>query len=276
MTDSPCDSRNCEQTEAPQALQRLTISKALRFEVFKRDLFSCQYCGRRAPEVVLHCDHIKPVAAGGVTDILNLVTACADCNLGKGARELSENATLYKQLNQLSALQERREQIEMMLAWREGLSQLDEIAPLELENRWVELSGYSLTETGRRSLRKLIKRYGPEFIVDAMGVAVEQYLEKDNDGKTIEESAVKAFDFIGRIANVERAERKEPGSKQMFFIRGILRNRLSYCPEWKALAVIKDAAQSGVPLDTISRDCEAINFLDCIQKCSRRRHSGTG
>src|SRR5437660_857004 len=91
---------------------RPTISKTLRFEVFKRDSFTCQYCGQRAPHVILHCDHVKAVAEGGTTDILNLVTACVDCNLGKGARKLSDNAALSKQLNQLTALQEKREQMD--------------------------------------------------------------------------------------------------------------------------------------------------------------------
>ena len=68
--------------------KRKPISKKLRFEVFKRDSFTCQYCGKSAPDVVLHVDHIKPVKEGGTNDITNLVTACADCNLGKGARKI--------------------------------------------------------------------------------------------------------------------------------------------------------------------------------------------
>ena len=44
--------------------KRVPISKALRFEVFKRDSFTCQYCGRSAPEVVLEVDHIVPVSKG--------------------------------------------------------------------------------------------------------------------------------------------------------------------------------------------------------------------
>jgi len=56
--------------------EREQISKKLRFEVFKRDSFTCQYCGRKAPEIVLNCDHVTPVAEGGTTDILNLVTSC--------------------------------------------------------------------------------------------------------------------------------------------------------------------------------------------------------
>ena len=44
---------------------RKNISKKMRYEVFKRDSFRCQYCGRSAPEVILEADHIKPVAEGG-------------------------------------------------------------------------------------------------------------------------------------------------------------------------------------------------------------------
>lgn len=55
---------------------REAIGKKVRFEVFKRDKFVCQYCGAKAPDVVLHVDHIHPVAQGGRNDILNLVTAC--------------------------------------------------------------------------------------------------------------------------------------------------------------------------------------------------------
>jgi hypothetical protein len=68
---------------------RKAISKKTRFEVFKRDLFLCQYCGAHPPEVILHVDHIMPVAAGGTNDSDNLTTACEACNQGKGCRELT-------------------------------------------------------------------------------------------------------------------------------------------------------------------------------------------
>ena len=38
--------------------QRKTLSKKIRFEVFKRDKFTCQYCGRMSPDVILEVDHI--------------------------------------------------------------------------------------------------------------------------------------------------------------------------------------------------------------------------
>jgi len=244
---------NTFDDDAGRGSARPPISKTLRFEVFKRDSFTCQYCGERAPDVILHCDHVKPVAEGGTTDILNLVTACVDCNLGKGARKLSENAALLKQLKQLDALQERREKMEMMLAWRDELDQLDEIPPLELEKRWDQLTGYTFTETGKKKIKKLINRFGLDEVSAAMKVAVDQYVEKDDDGAVTRESVEIAFDYIGGIANVRRAEQREPGTKQMFYIRGILRKRLNYCPEWKALALIKDAARSGVSLDLLGQ-----------------------
>ena len=40
----------------------------------------------RTPGVVLHVDHVVPVAAGGTTSEDNLLAACEECNLGKGTR----------------------------------------------------------------------------------------------------------------------------------------------------------------------------------------------
>lgn len=68
---------------------RKQIGKKIRFEVFKRDGFACQYCGATPPEVILHVDHIHPVSKGGDNDFDNLITACSDCNHGKGAEKLS-------------------------------------------------------------------------------------------------------------------------------------------------------------------------------------------
>ena len=62
---------------------RAPISRRTRFLVLKRDRYTCQYCGRKAPEVELEVDHRIPVAKGGSNNLSNLVTACRDCNRGK-------------------------------------------------------------------------------------------------------------------------------------------------------------------------------------------------
>jgi hypothetical protein len=60
-----------------------SISKRVRFEVFKRDDFTCVYCGRTSLDSPIQCDHVVAVSLGGGNGIDNLVTACAACNLGK-------------------------------------------------------------------------------------------------------------------------------------------------------------------------------------------------
>ena len=70
--------------------KRKEISKGLRFHIFRRDDFTCQYCGRQPPEVILHLDHITPVARGGRNDEMNLITSCAECNMGKGKKLLDK------------------------------------------------------------------------------------------------------------------------------------------------------------------------------------------
>ena len=59
----------------------MAISKRLRFEVFKRDNFTCTYCRSKNNEITI--DHVMPVALGGLDTPENLVTACIDCNAGK-------------------------------------------------------------------------------------------------------------------------------------------------------------------------------------------------
>lgn len=59
------------------------VSNELRFKVLCRDNFTCQYCGRKAPDAELEVDHIYPVSKGGKAREDNLVTSCVSCNSGK-------------------------------------------------------------------------------------------------------------------------------------------------------------------------------------------------
>jgi hypothetical protein len=61
----------------------MAISKRLRFEILRRDNHTCRYCGRSAPDAVLHIDHVIPESLGGPTESSNLITACSHCNGGK-------------------------------------------------------------------------------------------------------------------------------------------------------------------------------------------------
>jgi 5-methylcytosine-specific restriction endonuclease McrA len=60
-----------------------------RREVFRRDNFTCQYCGKVAP--VLTIDHVIPRHLGGTHVWGNVVAACPLCNHRKGGRTLEES-----------------------------------------------------------------------------------------------------------------------------------------------------------------------------------------
>ena len=65
----------------------MTVSKRTRFEVLRRDNYTCRYC--RSADNPLRVDHVTPVALGGTDDPTNLVAACQDCNAGKASTSLS-------------------------------------------------------------------------------------------------------------------------------------------------------------------------------------------
>lgn len=53
-------------------------------EIFRRDGYTCQYCGTRGGNLTI--DHVIPRRLGGIHSWANLVTACASCNHRKGGR----------------------------------------------------------------------------------------------------------------------------------------------------------------------------------------------
>jgi 5-methylcytosine-specific restriction endonuclease McrA len=62
--------------------------KLTRREIFRRDNYTCQYCGRR--DVALTVDHVIPRHLGGPHMWTNLVAACSACNHRKGGRRVEE------------------------------------------------------------------------------------------------------------------------------------------------------------------------------------------
>jgi len=68
--------------------QRGEVSAKRRWQVLARDGFTCQYCGRKPPEVALTVDHKMSRDDGGSNEPDNLLTACDECNGGKGSSSL--------------------------------------------------------------------------------------------------------------------------------------------------------------------------------------------
>lgn len=219
--------------------KRETLSKKMRFEVFKRDSFVCQYCGNSSPEVILEVDHIKPVSKGGDDSMTNLITSCFDCNRGKSNIELSDNAMVTKQHKQLEELNERRNQIEMMMRWREELASLDDdilnIFCLEFE----ESTNTSISESGKAKVAKWLKKYNLSELLESLDKSVSQYGE-----------AEKIFEMIPRIAYFTRNP-KPQYLQDIYYMRGIMRNRYNYVNDHMAIELMKKAYEFGLSIDEI-------------------------
>lgn len=72
--------------KSKNARSRSGVPDSVRWQVFARDGYICQYCGRRPPEVILEADHRTSAINQGSGTLENLVTSCRACNRGKGAR----------------------------------------------------------------------------------------------------------------------------------------------------------------------------------------------
>ena len=188
-------------------MPRKPIPKSVRFEVFKRDKFTCQYCGASAPDVILQVDHIKPVSKGGTNDIMNVVTACRDCNSGKTNRELSDDSAIKVQKKRLDDMQERREQLEMMLQWRDSLLNAVEAEVDAINSIFCSQTKWGISDHGRIGIRKLIKQFGFNEVYEACQIAVDKYYN------STESSWNNAYNKIGGIC-YNRKKAREENAKQ--------------------------------------------------------------
>ena len=60
------------------------VRKLTRLEVFNRDQYTCQYCGKETRQLTL--DHVVPRYRGGEHTWENVVSACIPCNRRKAGR----------------------------------------------------------------------------------------------------------------------------------------------------------------------------------------------
>ncbi len=148
---------------------RTPLSKKRRFDVFKRDGFVCQYCGSTPPAVVLEVDHLTPVSDGGGNEIDNLISACFDCNRGKGADGL--HVAPLSVAKRTALIRERELQVQ---EYEAALSEARRLADERID--WVSdifaaTLGCDLTDTGRNSVRLFLERLPPSEVLEAAELA---------------------------------------------------------------------------------------------------------
>ena len=241
--------------------KRKAISKKARFEVFKRDGFKCQYCGESAPDVILHVDHIHPVSKGGGNDTLNLVTSCAACNNGKSDNLLTDSTAIQKQREQLEELNERRNQLEMMVEWREGMKSIEDSSVDVIESAINgELSDFVVNDNGIKSIKKWLRKFPVPLILECIDISSEQYLFSNEDGEVSSESFEKFFGMIPRIAyhKHNKTALSQDVYRDAYYCRGILRKRFSYINESLCIRSLKEAVDKGVDSEILKEVCVSV------------------
>ncbi len=210
--------------------KRKSLSNKIRFEVFKRDNFTCQYCGNKAPNIVLNVDHIEPVAKGGTNDIMNLITSCFECNNGKRDRKLSDTAVMDKQHDELKLLNERKQQIEFMMQWKEELLDLKNIEAKKVAEYFERVFECTVETQGLKNIKSWLRKYSMQELMTAIDAAYDVYYDK---GIQI------AFEKVPRIAYYNRNPVKTY-IRNASYIRGILKNRGLYYNDRQLKELMKD------------------------------------
>ena len=187
----------------------------------------------------MEADHIKPVYEGGETHSLNLITSCFDCNRGKGKTLLSDNMTLDKQRKQMELLEERRQQIELMMEWHRSLQDIDSLKLEKITNLLNEkTTPLILSENGIQRLKKSIKNYDLLEVLEAVDCGFDYYydqarqkfnreVKEDKDPNTWKQEGIKVF--LDKFPGILRNKRKERQDPDYTFVLQIYKHNKEYC-----------------------------------------------
>jgi len=158
----------------------MALSVRTRFEVFKRDEFTCRYCGRTTPEVVLEADHVVPICEGGSDDPINLVTSCWECNRGKAGVPLQQVIVGEDPHDRAVMLLERERQLREYNEILREIRLRKEQEAEQLLNYWCEELGLAdVSKTDWRWLLGELERTPAERIREAMLIAMSRGMWKD-------------------------------------------------------------------------------------------------
>lgn len=249
---------------------RKPISKKTRFEVLKRDEFTCQYCGRKAPDVILHIDHINPVAKGGDNNILNLITSCADCNLGKKHNLLSDNTVVEKQKKEIKELTKKRKELENLVIQREkvrdfGDAELNE-AVKHYNSKFIN-NHISYVDT--QTLKRIIKKFGLVAVLNAIDDVNYRYREPNE--------FTKCRFLAEKVAKKLYFEAKSPEEKRITYLKSMIKkisdNNYNEKIFYKMINIYK---KEGLNIETLITATENMrfysfkSFIESIENCTTK------
>ena len=173
------------------------MKNSLRFEIFKRDGFTCVYCGRNPPSVILEVDHILPRSKKGTDKIENLATACFECNRGKRDKKLSEVAPSIKvSLARVKEGEAQMKEYRTFLRKKErqivkDIEDIDDFFSSLTGNKKIFADSYK-----RTTIRTFLKNLSKQEIMEALDLAFSKFYHPENIDRTIKYFCGIAWNWI--------------------------------------------------------------------------------
>lgn len=81
------------------------------------------------------------------------------------------------------------------------------------------MENIAISEYGRQTMLKTIKKYGIDEVIESTKLSINQYYDKND------ENIAKIIDFIPRICARRLEQKDKPYLYKIFYIKAILRNR---------------------------------------------------
>lgn len=202
------------------------VYKRIKFEVFEKDSFKCQVCGAVAPNVNLTLHRLQNnQQAENWLDPAFLTTFCESCQRKNSSQE-SANTVNNGHLS-LNALEERLEQLKMLINWRKGMIKIRKRQLASLVEFWQELvPSIFLSEVHKKTLLSCISKYSSEDIKEAMRLAVQEFIVVHQDGSIARDSFQMAFANIPEICYRKTKVRKTREAEELYHIHDILEERI--------------------------------------------------
>ena len=151
--------------------KRKAVGNKLRFEVLKRDGFTCVYCGATPLKNELKVDHVVPVSKGGDNEPSNLVAACGDCNHGKFNHLLEDKA--LKPNHDVKARKDHLKQIKEYLAVQKEIDKERDDATWEIADIWISKIG-ELQKTTFSRLKNVMETTQIPKILEAIDIVARK------------------------------------------------------------------------------------------------------
>lgn len=156
---------------------------------------------------------------------------------------LSDNSVMEKRKKQLDILQEKREQLELMIEWQNELLDFDNAVASSIAQVWTKFVGTTINEHGLAKISLLLKKYSYEDLINAIQIACRQYLGKKDSNEI--------FNSLGGILYNKKLEEKDPVAASKKHIKNILQRNLGYFNFKTGMSLIDSAIEYGASIDSL-------------------------